>query len=227
MFLELSWWELMINTWLVMAVLALCSWLVTRRLRDDEHPSAWQNRLEAIVEAIDGQISEISSGNSRPYLEFIGTLFLFIFMSNVLSIVPSAAQLVDGMPSVYHPPTSSLDTTAALAIAVLFAVPFFSVSRYGVRHYLSTYLQPTPLMLPFNVIGELSRTLALAMRLFGNMMSGVVVVAIAISIAPLFFPVVLQLFGLVTGAIQAYIFAVLAMVYIASASKTQQKAGGK
>ncbi len=227
MTLDISFWELMINTWVVMAVLVVCSWLVSRNLTSEIHPTGLQNWLEAVVEAIDGQIREISAGDSKPYLAFIGTLFLFILTSNVLAIFPSMAQLVEGLPKVYHAPTSSLETTAALALAVFFAVPLFSISRYGLRHYLGTYLKPTPIMLPFNIIGELSRTLALAMRLFGNMMSGVIVVAIAISIAPLVFPVVLQLFGLLTGSIQAYIFAVLAMVYIASASKTQQKAGGK
>jgi len=178
-----------------------------------------------VVETIEHQISQVIAGDTRPYLAFIGTVFLFIFTANLLSIVPSARQLVPGGPMVYHPPTASLDTTAALALAVLLAVPFFTIARDGLRHYLQTYLQPTPLMLPFNLIGEVSRTLALAVRLFGNMMSGVVMLSIIVGIAPFFFPVLLQLLGLVTGAIQAYIFAVLAMVYIASASKIQQKAG--
>jgi F-type H+-transporting ATPase subunit a len=216
---------LMINTWIVMAVLVAASYWFTRHLEHTDHPSGGQNYLEAVVEVIDRQIAEISGGHSTPYLAFVGTIFLFILTSNLLAILPSAQQLVTGWPMIYHPPTASLDTTAALALAVLLAVPFFTMVRYGVRHHLSTYLEPTPLMLPFNIIGELSRTLALAVRLFGNMMSGVVMVSIIIGIAPFFFPVLLQLLGLVTGAIQAYIFAVLAMVYIASAAKTQEKAG--
>lgn len=227
MTLEVSWWELMVNTWIVMGVLVVGSWLVTRRMTPHEHPVGWQNGLEAVVETIQDQIYDIAQQDPRPYLGFIGSLFLFVLTANVMAILPATSQLADGLPAIYHPPTASLDTTAALAIAVFVAVPFFSVSRYGLKHYLTTYIKPTPFMLPFNVIGELSRTLALAIRLFGNMMSGVVVVAILLSIAPFLFPVLMQLFGLLTGTIQAYIFAVLAMVYIASAGRTHQKARDK
>ena len=104
---------------------------------------------------------------------------------------------------------------------MLIAVPVFTVARRGVAAYLKTYVLPTPLMLPFNVISEASRTLALAIRLYGNVMSGTVIVGILLSVAPFFFPVLLQLLGLLTGLIQAYIFAILAMVYIASASRSR------
>ena len=125
----------------------------------------------------------------------------------------------------YQPPTGSLSTTAALAICVLIAVPLFSIGAARDRGYLRSYIRPTPLMLPFNIIGELSRTLALAVRLYGNVMSGTVIVGILISVAPFFFPVdLMQLLGLLTGLIQAYIFAILAMVYIASASRSQRGA---
>lgn len=221
---EILWWELMINTWIVMGLLVVGSWLVTRRMTSHEHPVSWQNYLEAVVEAIQEHIYDITRQDTRPHLAFIGSLFLFVLTANLLTIFPALSQLIGGLPAVYHPPTASLDTTAALAVGVFLAVPFFSISRYGLKHYLATYLQPSPFLLPFNIIGELSRTLALAMRLFGNMMSGVVVAAILLSIAPFLFPVILQLFGLVTGTIQAYIFAVLAMVYIASAARTQHEA---
>lgn len=194
-------------TWVVMALLAVGAWLVTRNLSDTESMSRWQNLLEVIVSGMREQIREVSRADPGPYLPFIGTLFLFIAVSNLLTIVPG-----------FRPPTGSLSTTTALAICVLVAVPLYAVAERGLIAYLRKYLQPTAFMLPFNVIGEVSRTVALAIRLYGNVMSGTVIAAILIGIAPFFFPVLMQLFGLITGLIQAYIFAVLAMVYIASAT---------
>lgn len=199
-------------TWAVMALLVLGSWAITARLGTGEAVSRWQVMLEVIVTAIRDQIEEIGAEDPDRYLPFIGTLFLFIATSNLLSVVPG-----------YQPPTGSLSTTAALAICVLIAVPLFSIARRGLAEYLKTYIRPTPLMLPFNLIGELSRTVALAVRLYGNVMSGTVIVGILISVAPFFFPVVMQLLGLLTGLIQAYIFAILAMVYIASASRSRHE----
>ncbi|NJN67590.1 MAG: F0F1 ATP synthase subunit A [Chloroflexaceae bacterium] len=198
-------------TWLIMALLVGGSWLITRRLSTDTHMSRWQNRLEAVIEMIQGQIEEISRQPPGRYLPFIGTLFLFIVVSNILTIVPW-----------YHPPTGSLSTTTALALCVFVAVPVYGIAQGGVVGYLKNYLQPTPFMLPFNVIGELSRTLALAVRLFGNIMSGSIIGAILLSVTPLFFPVVMQALGLITGVIQAYIFAILATIYIASATRAHQ-----
>jgi len=194
-------------TWVVMAILALISWLATRNVREDMVPSRWQSLLEAIVEELRRQIRDISQHYPGRYLPFIGTLFLFIAVSNMLTVVPG-----------YFPPTASLSTTAALALCVFIAVPVYGIVERGVGGYFRNYVQPTPLMLPFNIIGELSRTLALAIRLYGNVMSGAVIVGILISVAPFVFPILLRLLGLLTGLIQAYIFAVLAMVYIASAT---------
>ena len=195
-------------TWLVMAILTLVSWLITRKIKGALEMSSGQNVLEVIVEAVMGQIEEVSQQNPRPYLAFVGTLFLFIIVSNVLSIVPG-----------FQPPTGSLSTTTALALCVLLAVPVFGIRAQGLGGYLRQYVQPTPIMLPFNIIGEFSRTLALAVRLFGNVMSGGLIATILLAIVPLFFPIVMQVLGLLTGVIQAYIFAILAMVYIASATR--------
>jgi F-type H+-transporting ATPase subunit a len=203
-------------TWLVMLFLTLGSWLITRKLTSEGTLSRWQNLLEVIVNGIKGQIYEVSRQEPGPYLPFVGTLFIFIAISNILAIIPG-----------YIPPTSSLSTTAALAICVFIAVPVFGITNQGVMNYLRQYLQPTFFMLPFNIIGELSRTLALAVRLYGNMMSGTIIVAILLTITPLIFPVVMQALGLLTGLIQAYIFAILAMVYIASASKAHQEIAKK
>ena len=202
----------LVFTWLVMALLVIASLLVTRALRVHAPLARGQVVLEALVGFILDQIREITQHDPEPYLPFVGTLFLFIVTSNVLSIVPGA-----------HPPTASLTTTAALAIAVFLAVPAFGVAKVGLAAYLRGYLRPSPFMLPFTIIGELSRTLALAVRLFGNIMSGTVVVAILLSVAPLFFPVIMQAFGLLIGVIQAYIFAILAIVYIASGTTETSK----
>jgi len=143
-------------------------------------------------------------------------LFFFIALSNILAIVPG-----------FEPPTGSLSTTTALALCVLVSVPIYGVARRGLVEYLRHYVQPTIIMLPLNIIGELSRTIALAIRLYGNVMSGTVIVAILISIVPFVFPIVMQLFGLLTGLIQAYIFAVLAMVYLASATHGRAEEAGE
>lgn len=198
-------------TWIVMALLVLGSWAVTARLSEGETVSRWQVMLEVIVSAIRDQIAEVGADDPGRYMPFIGTLFLFIATANLLAVVPG-----------YQPPTGSLSTTAALAICVLVAVPLFSIGERGLGNYLRTYLQPTPLMLPFNLVSEVSRTIALAVRLYGNVMSGTVIVGILISVAPFFFPVVMQVLGLLTGLIQAYIFAILAMVYIGSASRSRR-----
>jgi F-type H+-transporting ATPase subunit a len=198
-------------TWLVMALLTLASWLVTRRLATGTEMSRWQNLLEVLVTGIRDQIRQVSHQDPGRYLPFVGTLFLFIAAANLLNVVPG-----------YLAPTGSLSTTTALAICVFVAVPLYGIVSEGPLHYLRHYVQPTWLMLPFNVVGEVSRTIALAVRLYGNIMSGTVIVAILLSLTPYLFPIVMQLLGLLTGMIQAYIFAVLAMVYIASATSAHR-----
>jgi F-type H+-transporting ATPase subunit a len=195
-----------------MALLIAGAWLITRRLSTGDHPSRWQSLLEVVVSAMQQQIREISRRKAESHLYFAGALFIFILACNLLSVVPG-----------YIAPTASLSTTAALAICVFVAVPLYGILSRGFGGYLKQYIQPTVFMLPFNVIGELSRTLALAVRLFGNIMSGMKIAAILLALAPLFFPIVMHALGLLTGAIQAYIFSVLAMVYIASASRAREK----
>lgn len=201
----------LVTTWIVMAVLIGAALLITRGLRTDAEMSRWQNGLEVIVEFLRSQVREVSGQDPDRYLALVGTLFIFIFVSNALALVPG-----------YVPPTASLSTTSALALCVFFAVPAYGIAARGVRSYLRSYVRPNALMLPFNILSELSRTLALAVRLFGNVMSFTKIVAILLSLAPLFFPAVLNALGLLTGAIQAYIFAVLAMVYIAAGSRVHR-----
>ncbi len=166
-----------INTWIVMGVLAFGSWLTTRRLTSESSPSKWQSLLEIVVLAINKQIREVSRQNPAPYISFIGTVFLFVAAATLFSLIPC-----------FRPPTASLSTTAALAACVFVAVPLFGIQSRGVRNYLAQYTRPSVLMLPFNIIGELSRTLALAVRLYGTMMSGAVIADILLSFVPLVVP---------------------------------------
>lgn len=195
----------LVFSWVVMTILVVGSWLITRNLSTDTEISRWQNLLETIVTIIRDQIRDITGQDPASYLPFIGTLFLYISVANFLSIVPG-----------YEAPTGSLSTTAALTLCVFIAVPLYGIVKRGFLGYLKNYIEPTPFMLPFNILSEISRTIALAIRLFGNVMSGRILVGIMLSIMPLFLPTVLQALELVIGQIQAYIFATLATVYIAS-----------
>ncbi len=195
-----------VNTWIVMVLLVGISMLVTRRLRADKAPGRWRSALELIVTMIQGQIEEVTHSGARHVLYFAGTLFLFIAAANLLTVIPGFAA-----------PTSSLSTTVALTLSVLVAIPLFGITNGGLRQYLHKFIEPSLIMLPFNIIGEFSRGISLAIRLYGNVMSGAVIAAILLSIAPFFFPVVMDMLGLLTGFIQAYIFAILATVYISSA----------
>ncbi|MHA3771453.1 F0F1 ATP synthase subunit A [Verrucomicrobiota bacterium sgz303538] len=209
-------WKLnstIVTTWGLMFVLTVAAMLITRRLSTGLDISHWQNFLEIIVGGIRDQIGEIGLPQPERFVGFIGTLFVFIAASNLATIFPW-----------YAPPTGSLSTTAALALCTFFAVPFFGITESGLCGYLRSYFEPTMLMLPFNIISELSRTLALAVRLFGNVMSGTMILAILLGVVPLFFPVLMTALGLLTGLVQAYIFAVLATVYIAAAVRSREEA---
>jgi F-type H+-transporting ATPase subunit a len=195
-------------TWGLMAVLVVGSILVTRRLSKDLQRSRWQNLLEIVVTGIARQIKEVGLKQPEKYLGFLGTLFLFVALASLFTIVPG-----------YEPPTGSLSTTAALAICVFVAVPLFGIEENGLGKYLRDYMKPTVIMLPFNIISELSRTLALAVRLFGNMMSGTMILAILLTITPYIFPIAMSALGLLTGMVQAYIFSILAAVYIAASTQ--------
>lgn len=202
----------LVFTWMVMGLLTIGSWLITRKLSTGANIPRWQNLVESIVTMILGQISDVTRQEPRRFLAFLGTLFIFVATCNLLSIIPG-----------FQPPTGSLSTTTSLALCVLVAVPIYGISDTGLLKYLKNYIMPTPMMLPFNITGEISRTLALAVRLFGNVMSGSMIGGILLAIAPLIFPVIMQLLGLLTGLVQAYIFAILAAVYIAAGLKVHDE----
>lgn len=194
-----------------MLALVIGSKLITRKLSTDMRRSRWQNLLEIVVTGIVEQIEDAGLTEPRKYLGFLGTLFLFIAAASLATMIPG-----------YETPTASLSTTTALALCVFVAVPFFGIKNQGVWNYLKTFVKPTFIMLPFNIISELSRTLALAVRLFGNMMSGAMIIGILLTITPFIFPILMTLLGLLTGMVQAYIFSILATVYIAAATQIRK-----
>jgi F-type H+-transporting ATPase subunit a len=198
-------------TWGLMLVLAVGAKLITRKLSKDLTRSRWQNLLELVVTSIETQIEEVGLSQPEKYLSFLGTLFLFVAAASLCIVIPG-----------YEPPTASLSTTVALALCVFVAVPLFGIEEQGVGGYLKSYVEPTFIMLPFNIISEISRTLALAVRLFGNMMSGAMIIGILLTITPFIFPIVMTTLGLLTGMVQAYIFSILAAVYIAAATQARK-----
>ena len=199
-----------VTTWAIMMGLALGGILLRRSL--SRTPSATQAAVELVVEAVDGQIRDTMGVEPSPYRAFIGTLFLFIFVANWCSLVPGV-----------EPPTAQIETDAALALVVFVAVIWYGIRAGGVRGYLATFASPNPIMIPLNFLESLTRTFSLVVRLFGNVMSGVVVVGIVLSVAGLLVPIPLMALDLLTGAVQAYIFAVLAMVFIAGAVSEGKK----
>jgi len=202
-------------TWGLMFLLTVGAKLITRNLTTEHKRTRWQNLLEIVVTGIEKQIEEVGLNQPQRYLGFLGTLFLFIAAASLCIVIPG-----------FKPPTASLSTTVALALSVLVAVPFYGIAEQGVGGYLKSYMEPTFIMLPFNIISEITRTLALAVRLFGNMMSGEMIIGILLSITPFIFPIVMTILGLLTGMVQAYIFSILATVYIAAATRAQ-KSGPK
>jgi F-type H+-transporting ATPase subunit a len=196
--------EPVLATWGIMLVLiAGAAWL---RRRLTLVPSAPQAALELVVEAVDSQISDTMRASPGPYRAFIGTLFVYILIANWCSLLPGV-----------EPPTAHLETDAALALLVFLAIIWFGIRAGGVRGYLASFTTPTPIMIPLNFVESLTRTFSLLVRLFGNVMSGVFVIGIVLSLAGLLVPIPLMALDLLTGTVQAYIFAVLAMVFIAGA----------
>ncbi|MGC9940531.1 MAG: F0F1 ATP synthase subunit A [Verrucomicrobiota bacterium] len=208
--------ETIVTTWGLMLLMVPGAWLITRKLSTEIEISGWQAALEIIVAGIKKQIEEVGLSQPEKYIGFIGTLFLFIATANILTVFP-----------VYEPPTGSLSTTTALALSVFVAVPYYGIRERGLAAYLKSFAEPTIIMLPFNIVSELTHTLALAMRLFGNMMSGTMILAILLIITPLIFPMIMSALGLLIGMVQAYIFGVLATVYIAAAIGTHQRTNNK
>jgi F-type H+-transporting ATPase subunit a len=195
--------QAIVTTWAIMAVLVIASFALTRKLT--LIPSRRQAALELIVATLDTQIRDTSGANPAPYRGFIGSLFLFILAANWCSLIPGV-----------EPPTAKLETDAALALLVFLSVIWFGLRGGGVKGYLRSFAVPNPVMIPLNMLESITRVFSMFVRLFGNVMSGVFVIGIVASLAGLLVPIPLMALDLLTGLVQAYIFAVLAMVFITS-----------
>ncbi|MBP5353326.1 MAG: F0F1 ATP synthase subunit A [Alphaproteobacteria bacterium] len=193
------------NTWIVMALLTLVSWLATRDLNKKKENSKLQTLLEELVLWLQKETRENSGSKNQQYLGMALGLFCFILTANLLTFIPW-----------FRPPTASLSTTMALAAIVFMAIPYFAIKNAGVKGYLKKFIDPLPIMLPMNIFSEIFSILAMGLRLFGNMLSGVMFASILSAFVPFFAPLTMQTLGLLTGSIQAYIFALLALVYTSS-----------
>ncbi len=192
-------------TWITMIILVLLSIYLTRHLTSGTKISRLQVVMEMLVTALAAQIHDVSNDRPQKYLSLISTFFLFIALSNLLTIIPW-----------FSAPTASLSTTVAFAFIVFCAIPFYGVKNAGFKGYFKKFIDPTPVMLPLNILSDFSSTFALAFRLYGNMLSGAVIASVLMMLAPFAIPVTMQVLGLLTGTIQAYIFALLAIVYVSS-----------
>ena len=199
------------TTWGIMSALSLGCWLVTRRL--ELRPDRRQMLVELIVTSIMEQVEETIRKNPRPFLPLLGTLFIFLVADNLSGILPGV-----------EAPTGKLETPAALALIVFSAVHYFGIRARGPLGYLASFSKPKLIMLPLNIVSEVTRTFSLTVRLFGNVMSGEFMIALVVALAGLFVPVPLMALEIVVGVVQAYIFTVLATVFIGAAVDTVEPA---
>jgi len=194
-----------VTTWGIMLLLTLASWLVTRRL--EQRPGRRQAAIEILLTGIAGQIKEIIGKDAQPFLPLLGTLFVFLAAANISGVLPGV-----------EAPTGRLETPAALALIVFFSVHYFGVRARGPLGYLASFARPKLIMLPLNLVSEVTRTFSLMVRLFGNVMSGEFVLALVVALAGLFVPIPLMVLEILIGLVQAYIFTVLATVFIGAAA---------
>jgi F-type H+-transporting ATPase subunit a len=193
-----------VSTWAIMAVLTAGAWLATRNLA--VHPEKRQAAVEVLVCGIAGQIRDALNRDPAPYLPLAGTLFIFLVVANTSAQIP-----------LFNAPTARIETTGALALVVFASVHYFGVRQIGWKDHLAAYLKPTPILLPLNLLSELTRTISLMVRLFGNIMSHELVLAVVVALAGLFVPLPIMALGLLVALVQAYIFSVLAIIFIGAA----------
>jgi len=199
-----------VTTWAVMALLALCAWLIGRRLKV-ENPSGLQAAVEGVVGLARETVEAVLPGRADRVLPFVATLWAYLLTANLVGLVPGL-----------HSPTRDLSATSALAILVFFSVHWFGIRAQGLKAYLDHYLKPFPLLLPFHLLGEVTRTVALAVRLFGNMMSLEMAALLILLLAGFLVPVPILMLHIVEALVQAYIFGMLALLYIAGGVQSQQ-----
>jgi len=200
-----------VTTWFVMLVLGVIAYLVGRSLR--VRPSLFQNCLEWVVESIDNLLRDMIGEGSRLFLPFVGTLAIFIAAANLAGLIPGL-----------KPPTMDINTPLALALIVFFSVHYYGIRQHGLWRHIKHYLEPVFLMLPIHLVGEFARTISLTFRLFGNIMGEEVIISILFLVLPLIVPVPMMFFSIFTGLIQAYIFTILTITYLAGAVKARERA---
>lgn len=198
-----------ITTWGIMLVITMLAWLSTRRL--EMLPGSLQTLVEGIVAAIDEAISAVAPEHGRQIMPFIASLWLFLIIANLVGLIPGL-----------HSPTRDLSVTSALAVLVFFSVHWFGIKSLGLKNYLHHYLTPSPVLLPFHIISEFTRTLALAIRLFGNMMSLEMAAMLILLVAGFLAPIPILMLHIIEALVQAYIFGMLALIYLAGAMQSQQ-----
>jgi F-type H+-transporting ATPase subunit a len=194
-----------VTTWMLMAMLVIACRFATRRLSIS--PDGLQAMIETLVSAIEDQIRETVNRDPFEFLPLLGTLFIFLVLANLSGLLPGV-----------RAPTAAIETPAALAFVVFFSVHYFGIKQHGLGGYFEGYLKPNPLLLPLNILSEFTRSFSLMMRLFGNIMSDELVIAIVVALAGLLVPIPFMAFEILVGLVQAYIFSVLAAVYIGGAA---------
>ena len=198
-----------LTTWLLMAVIGLFSWIATRHLED--RPGFLQTALEGVVSAIEDAVAAVAPDHARQLTPFIGTLWVFLVIANLSGLIPGVKA-----------PTGDLSATAALAILVFLSVHWFGIRARGLGNYLRHYLTPSPILLPFHLISEVTRTIALAVRLFGNIISLELTALLLLLVAGFLAPVPILMLHIVEALVQAYIFGMLALIYVAGGLQSQQ-----
>jgi len=198
-----------LTTWAIMAVIWLLAWLVSRRLRIE--PGPVQTAVEGIASTIEDAVTEVAPQHARQIMPFIGSLWIFLVIANLSGLIPGV-----------HAPTRDLSATAALAIVVFLSTHWFGIRIQGLKAYLRHYLSPSPILLPFHLISEITRTIALAVRLFGNMMSLEMAALLILLVAGFLAPVPILMLHIVEALVQAYIFGMLALIYVAGGIQSQQ-----
>jgi len=199
----------LITTWGIMLLITAIAWFSTRHL--DRVPGTLQTTVEGIVVAIEGAITAVAPEHGRQIMPFIASIWLFLIIANLTGLIPGL-----------HSPTDDLSVTSALAILVFFSVHWFGIKTQGLKNYLHHYLTPSPILLPFHIISEFTRTLALAIRLFGNMMSLELAAMLILLVAGFLAPIPILMLHIIEALVQAYIFGMLALIYLAGAIQSQQ-----